>query len=61
VAIILLSPELTVSKVFRTIAIDYEAGLIVVDEDHLAKWGKGFRTDYTRLHQLRGIFGKKVL
>jgi hypothetical protein len=37
-----------VSKVFRTIAIDYDkAGLIVVDEAHLvAKWGKGFRRLY---------------
>ena len=62
---ILLSPELAVSKVFRTIATDpifYDkVGLIVVDEAHLvAKWGKGFRTDYARLHQLRAIFGKKV-
>jgi hypothetical protein len=35
--------------------------LAVVDEAHLvAQWGKDFRTDYARLHQLRSLFGRDV-
>lgn len=35
--------------------------LVVVDEAHLvAQWGKDFRTDYARLHQLRSLFDRDV-
>jgi superfamily II DNA helicase RecQ len=62
---VLLSPELAISGKFRPTAIHPgfrdRLALVVVDEAHLvAQWGKNFRTDYARLHQLRSLFGSEV-
>lgn len=62
---VLLSPELAISDKFCPSAIhpDFRdrLALVVVDETHLvAQWGKDFRTDYARLHQLRSLFGKDI-
>ena len=62
---VLLSPELAISDTFRPTALHPSfrdrLALVVVDEAHLvAQWGKDFRTDYARLHQLRSIFGRDV-
>lgn len=62
---VLLSPELAISDKFRPTATNpgfqSRLALVVVDEAHLvAQWGKDFRTDYARLHQLRSLFGRDV-
>ena len=62
---ILLSPELAIGDKFRQTAIhpsfQERLALVVVDEVHLVmQWGKDFRTDYARLHQLRSLFGRGV-
>lgn len=62
---ILLSPELAISDKFCQTAIhssfQERLALVVVDEVHLVmQWGKDFRTDYARLHQLRSLFGRDV-
>ncbi|KAJ5557569.1 hypothetical protein N7513_003155 [Penicillium frequentans] len=62
---VLLSPELAISDKFRLTATNLgfqdRLALVVVDEAHLvAQWGKDFRTDYARLHQLRSLFGRGV-
>ena len=62
---VLLSPELAISDKFRPTAMHPgfrdRLALVVVDEAHLvAQWGKDFRTDYARLHQLRSLFGRGV-
>lgn len=62
---VLISPELAISDKFRPTAMHPgfrdRLALVVVDEAHLvAQWGKDFRTDYARLHQLRSLFGRDV-
>ena len=38
-----------------------QLGLVVIDEAHLvSQWGRGFRTDYAWLGQLRSLFGGHV-
>jgi superfamily II DNA helicase RecQ len=59
---VLISPELAIGEKFHKTAtnpafID-RLGLVVIDEAHLvSQWGRGFRKDYARLGQLRGLFG----
>ena len=62
---VLLSPELAISDKFRPTALHPSfrdrLALVIVDEAHLvAQWGKDFRTDYARLHQLRSLFGRDI-
>jgi superfamily II DNA helicase RecQ len=59
---VLISPELAIGDKFHTMAINpvfkERLGLVVVDEAHLvSQWGRGFRTEYARLGQLRSLFG----
>jgi superfamily II DNA helicase RecQ len=62
---ILTSPELAISDKFHATAIHPEfkerLGLVVIYEAHLvSQWGRGFRTEYARLGQLRALFGNHV-
>jgi superfamily II DNA helicase RecQ len=59
---ILISPELAIGDKFYATAINLvfkeRLSLVVIDEAHLvSQWGRGFRTDYARLGQLRSLFG----
>lgn len=63
---VLLSPELAIRDKFRPTVMHPgfrdRLALVAVDEAHLvAQWGKDFRTDYARLHQVRSLFGRDVL
>jgi hypothetical protein len=62
---VLISPELAISDKFHATAVNpvfkEQLALVVVDEAHLvSQWGRGFRTDYARLGQLRSLFGERV-
>ncbi len=62
---VLISPELAISDKFHATATNpvfkERLGLVVIDEAHLvSQWGRGFRTDYARLGQLRSLFGNHV-
>jgi len=62
---VLISPELSISDKFHATAIHpvfkEQLRLVVIDEAHLvSQWGKGFRTEYARLGQLRSLFGSHV-
>ena len=62
---VLISPELAIGDKFHATAIDpafkERLGLVVIDEAHLvSQWGRGFRTDYARLGQLRSLFGGSI-
>jgi hypothetical protein len=62
---VLISPELAIGDKFHDTAINpvfkERLGLVVIDEAHLvSQWGRGFRTDYARLGQLRSLFGGRV-
>ncbi|KAJ5562287.1 hypothetical protein N7461_001048 [Penicillium sp. DV-2018c] len=62
---VLLSPELAVSEKFRTVVTHprfrERLSFVAVDEAHLvAHWGRGFRKDYARMHQLRALVGNNV-
>jgi superfamily II DNA helicase RecQ len=62
---VLLSPELAIGDTFRAIVTHPQfrerLGLVAVDEAHLvAHWGRAFRTEYARMHQLRALLGRNV-
>ena len=62
---VLISPELAIGDKFHATAINPAfkegLGLVVIDEAHLvSQWGRGFRTDYARLGQLRSLFGSHI-
>jgi superfamily II DNA helicase RecQ len=62
---VLLSPELAIGDKFHAVATHprfrERLRLVAVDEAHLvAHWGRAFRTEYARMHQLRALLGKKV-
>jgi len=62
---VLISPELAISDKFHATAIHpafkERLSLVVIDEAHLvSQWGRGFRTSYARLGQLRSLFGSHV-
>ncbi|KAJ5109556.1 hypothetical protein N7532_002201 [Penicillium argentinense] len=62
---VLLSPELAIGDKFHAVATHprfrERLRLVAVDEAHLvAHWGRAFRTEYARMHQLRALLGRKV-
>lgn len=62
---ILISPELSLNKKLHAVltnpSFKKRLHLVVIDEAHLVGlWGKDFRTEYSRLRELRALCGSEI-